>query len=183
MAIQNNTFFRVIGSIADETGASQISVADGVNIIGGGSVDEQQILLENSNHAYSTINRRALLDVWSKGVVTDSTVSYIYKEATAAIVSFAIALESPALVGVDRFSVTWVARYQGQVKVDIRRTDTGASLSAYTGGAETTPVTETQTQTWSGVQDVFIRISMAPVPSSTDAILWGFRALEDQTSI
>ena len=183
MAIQNNTFFRVIGSIADETGASQISVADGVNIIGGGSVDEQQILLENSNHAYSTINRRALLDVWSKGVVTDSTVSYIYKEATAAIVSFEVALESPALVGVDRFSVTWVARYQGQIKVDIRRTDTGASLSAYTGGAETAPVTETQTQTWSGVQDVFIRISMAPVPSSTDAILWGFRALEDQTSI
>ncbi len=183
MAIQNNTFFRVIGSIADETGASQISVADGVNIIGGGSVDEQQILLENSNHAYSTINRRALLDVWSKGVVTDSTTSYIYKEATAAIVSFAIALESPALVGVDRFSLTWMARYQGQIKVDIRRTDTGASLSAYTGGAEIAPVTETQTQTWSGVQDVFIRISMAPVPSSTDAILWGFRALEDQTSI
>lgn len=183
MAIQNNTFFRVIGSIADETGASQISVADGVNIIGGGSVDEQQILLENSNHAYSTINRRALLDVWSKGVVTDSTTAYIYKEATAAIVSFAIALESPALVGVDRFSLTWVARYQGQIKVDVRRTDTGASLSAYTGGAEIAPVTETQTQTWSGVQDVFIRISMAPVPSSTDAILWGFRALEDQTSI
>lgn len=183
MAIQNNTFFRVTGSVADETGASQISVADGVNIIGGGSVDEQQILLENSNHVYSTINRRALLDVWSPGVIGDSTTQYLYKEATAPTVTFDIALESPALVGVDRFSVTWVARYQGQIKVDIRRTDTGASLSAYTGGAEIAPITETQTQTWSGVQDVFIRVSMAPVPVSTDAILWGFRALEDQTSI
>jgi len=183
MTIQNNTYFRIIGSVADETGAGQISVADGVNIIGGGAVDEQQILLETSNHVYSTTNRRALLDVWSKGVVTDSTVSYIYKQATAAIVTFDIALESPALVGVERQSVTWVARYQGQIKVEVYRTDTGALLSGYTGGAEIAPVTESQTQTWSTVQDVFIRVSMAPVPSSTDAILWGFRALEDQTSL
>jgi len=79
--------------------------------------------------------------------------------------------------------VTWVARYQGQIKVEVYRTDTGALLSGYTGGAEIAPVTESQTQTWSTVQDVFIRVSMAPVPSSTDAILWGFRALEDQTSL
>ena len=182
MAIQNNTFFRVIGSIADETGASQISVADGVNIIGGGSVDEQQILLENSNHAYSTINRRALLDVWSKGVVGDSTTAYIYKEATSATPTFAIALESPALVGVDRFSFTWVARYQGRIKVVVRRTDTGGNLSAYTGSNQTTPFTETQTQTWSGVSDVYIQVEMRPT-LTVDAILWGFRALEDQTSI
>jgi len=98
-------------------------------------------------------------------------------------VSFAVALESPALVGQERQSVTWVARYQGRIKVDVIRTDTGASLSAYTGSNQTSPTTETQTQTWSSVQDVYIQVSLAPVASTTDAILWGFRALEDQTSL
>ena len=183
MAIQNRTFFRVLGGIADETGASQISVADGVNVIGGGAVHEQEVLLENSNHVYSTVNRRALLDVWSIGVINDSTSKYVYKQATGAIVSFDIALESPALVGVERQSLTWTARYQGRIKVDVRRTDTGASLSAYTGGNEASPTNESQTQTWSTVEDVFIRVSLAPIASTTDAILWGFRALEDQTSL
>ena len=183
MAIQNRTFFRALGGIADETGASQISVADGVNIIGGGAVHEQEVLLENSNHVYSTVNRRALLDVWSIGVVTDSTTEYVYKEATSAVVSFDIALESPALVGVERQSLTWTARYQGRIKVEVFRTDTGASLSAYTGGDEASPTNESQTQTWSTVEDVFIRVSLAPIANTTDAILWGFRALEDQTSL
>ena len=183
MAIQNRTYFRVLGGVADETGASQISVSDGVNAIGGGAVDEQQILLENSNHVYSTACRRALLDVWSPGVIGDSTSKYLYQETTAGIVAFAIALESPALVGLDRLSVTWTARYQGRIIVDVRRTDTGASLSAYTGSNQATATTETQTQTWSTVRDVFIRVSLAPVASTADAILWGIRALEDQTSI
>jgi hypothetical protein len=168
MAIQNRTFFRVIGGVADEAGASQISVSDGVNIIGGGAVHEQEILLENSIHVYTTANRRQLLDTWSIGVTSDSTSKYVYKEATAAVVSFAVALESPALV---------------RIKVDVRRTDTGASLSAYTGSNQASPTTESQTQTWSTVQDVYLQISLAPVANTTDAILWGFRALEDQTSL
>ena len=90
MAIQNRTFFRVIGGIEDETGASQISVSDGVNVIGGGTVHEQEILLENSIHVYTTANRRALLDVWSHGVVSDSTTIYLYKEATSAAPTFAV---------------------------------------------------------------------------------------------
>ena len=183
MAIQNRTFFRVIGGVADEAGASQISVSDGVNIIGGGAVHEQEILLENSIHVYTTANRRPLLDTWSIGVTSDSTSKYVYKEATSAVVSFAVALESPALVGVERQSVTWTARYQGRIKVDVRRTDTGASLSAYTGSNQASPTTESQTQTWSTVQDVYLQISLAPVANTTDAILWGFRALEDQTSL
>lgn len=183
MAIQNRTFFRVIGGIADETGASQISVSDGVNIIGGGAVHEQEILLENATHVYTTANRRQLLDTWSIGVTSDSTTKYVYKETTAAVVSFAVALESPALVGVERQSVTWTARYQGRIKVDIRRTDTGASLSAYTGSNQASPTTETQTQTWSSIQDVYIQVSLAPIASTTDAILWGIRVLEDQTSL
>ena len=116
-------------------------------------------------------------------MVSDSTTIYLYKEATAAVVSFAVALESPALVGQERQSITWTARYQGRIKVDVRRTDTGASLSAYTGSNQTSPTTESQTQTWSTVQDVYLQISLAPVASTTDAILWGIRALEDQTSI
>ena len=183
MAIQNRTFFRVIGGIEDETGASQISVSDGVNVIGGGAVHEQEILLENSIHVYTTANRRALLDVWSHGVVSDSTTIYLYKEATSAAPTFAVALESPALVGQERQSVTWVARYQGRIKVDVIRTDTGASLSAYTGSNQASPTTETQTQTWSSVQDVYIQVSLSPIVFITDAILWGFRALEDQTSL
>ena len=183
MAIQNRTYFRVIGGTADETGASEISVSDGVNIIGGGAVHEQEILLENATHVYTTANRRALLDTWSHGVVTDSTTIYLYQETTSAAPTFAVALESPALVGVERQSVTWVARYQGRIKVDVRRTDTGASLSAYTGSNQASPTTETQTQTWSSVQDVYIQVSLSPIASTTDAILWGFRALEDQTSI
>ena len=183
MAIQNRTFFRVIGGIADETGASQISVSDGVNIIGGGAVHEQEILLENATHVYTTANRRQLLDTWSIGVTSDSTTKYVYKETTAAVVAFAVALESPALVGVERQSVTWTARYQGRIKVDVRRTDTGASLSAYTGSNEASPTTETQTQTWSSSQDVYIQVSLSPIASTTDAILWGIRVLEDQTSL
>jgi hypothetical protein len=182
MAIQNNTYFRIIGTIGDPTGATQISVVDGANTIGG-AVNEQEVVLEDSNHIYSTTNRRAILDAWSIGAPSSSTSKFLYKEATAAVVSFDVALEAPATVGTDRRSVAFVAQYQGRLKVEILRADTGASVASYTGSNETSPITEAQTLTWATHTDVVVRVSLAPVASTTDAILWGIRALEAQTSI
>ena len=182
MAIQNNTYFRAIGTAADPTGATQINVVDGQNAIGG-SINEIEILLENGNHVHSTTNRRAIIDTWSIGAPSSSTTKYLYKEATAAIVAFGVALEAPAHVGVDRQSVTFLAQYQGRLKVDILRADTGASVASHTGSNQTSATTETQTLTWSTHTDVVVRVSLAPVASTTDAILWGVRVLEDQTSI
>ena len=85
MAIQNNLFFRVLIDPLDSTGASEISNADRVNIIGGGAVDEQQIVLENSNHCYSTTNRRVISQGWSLGAVTsDLLFNYLAKETGTA---------------------------------------------------------------------------------------------------
>ena len=183
MAIQNPAYLRVIGGVLDETGASQISVSDGTNIIGGGAVDEQQIILENGNHAYSTINRRAIFDDWSPGAVTSDTASYLYKEATSGAVSYGGAIKGPATVGADRQSVTFVCHYQGRLRFSILNASTGATLASYTGSDQTSPTVESQQLTWSTTTDVVVLIELQPVVTTTDAILWGARVLEDQYSI
>ena len=183
MAIQNNLFFRVLVDPLDSTGASEISNADRVNIIGGGAVDEQQIILENSNHAYSTINRRVITQGWSLGAVTsDTTNNYLAKETgTAALVTV---VETPATVGADRQSVVAVVQYQGQAQVE-GLTPALVSLASQTLTSVAAPAVNNVTLSWSTTQQVIIRIKIAGTtsPSAADGFLWGFRLLEDQTSI
>jgi hypothetical protein len=183
MAIQNNLFFRVLVDPLDSTGASEISNADRVNIIGGGAVDEQQIILENSNHCYSTTNRRVITQGWSLGAVTsDTTNNYLAKETgTAALVTV---VETPATVGADRQSVVAVVQYQGQAQVEVL-TPALVSLASQTLTSVAAPAVNNVSLSWSTTQQVIIRIKIAGTtsPSAADGFLWGFRLLEDQTSI
>jgi len=183
MAIVNNTFFRVLISPADSTGASEISNADRVNIIGGGAVDEQGIILENSNHAYSTINRRVLLNVWSGVAPTSSTAGTgaVYKNTST---SFIVGLESPATVGTARQLITAFVHYQGTVKVEVF-TPALVSLDSHTFGASAAATTASDTLTWSTTTDVVIKVSLAGItsPSSADGYLWGVRITEAQIVI
>ena len=183
MTIQNNLFFRVLVDPLDSTGASEISNADRVNIIGGGAVDEQQIILENSNHCYSTTNRRVITQGWSLGAVTsDTTNNYLSKETgTAALVTV---VETPATVGADRQSVVAVVQYQGQAQVEVL-TPALVSLASQTLTSVAAPAVNNVTLSWSTTQQVIIRIKIAGTisPSAADGFLWGYRLLEDQTSI
>ena len=183
MAIQNNLFFRVLVDPLDSTGASEISNADRVNIIGGGAGDEQQIILENSNHCYSTTNRRVITQGWSLGAVTsDTTNNYLAKETgTAALVTV---VETPATVGADRQSVVAVVQYQGQAQVEVL-TPALVSLASQTLTSVAAPAVNNVTLSWSTTQQVIIRIKIAGTiaPSAADGFLWGYRLLEDQTSI
>jgi hypothetical protein len=183
MAIQNNLYFRVLVDPLDSTGASEISNADRVNIIGGGAVDEQQIILENSNHCYSTTNRRVITQGWSLGAVTsDTTNNYLAKETgTAALVTV---VETPATVGADRQSVVAVVQYQGQAQVEVL-TPALVSLASQTLTSVAAPAVNNVTLSWSTTQQVIIRIKIAGTtsPSAADGFLWGYRLLESQTSL
>ena len=183
MAIQNNTFFRVLIDPLDSTGASEISTADRVNIIGGGAVDEQQIVLENSNHCYSTVNRRVITQQWSLGAVTSDTLNnFLAKETGTA--SYVTVIETPATVGADRQEGTAVGQYQGIVEVEAL-TPALVSLSSQTLTAVAAPAVNDVPLTWSTTTQIIIRIKLKgkPDPSGADGYLWGFRLLEDQTSI
>lgn len=182
MAIQNNLFFRVLIDPLDSTGASEISNADRVNIIGGGAVDEQQIVLENSNHCYSTTNRRVISQGWSLGAVTsDLLFNYLAKETGTALVTV---LETPATVGSDRQSVVAVLQYQGQAQVEVL-TPALVSLDSQALTSVAAPAVNNVSLSWSTTEQVIIRIKIAGTtsPSAADGYLWGFRILEDQTTI
>ena len=190
MAIQNNLFFRVLVDPLDSTGASEISNADRVNIIGGGAVDEQQIILENSNHAYSTINRRVITQGWSLGAVTsDTTNNYLAKvelpsPTPGSQPALSTVVETPATVGADRQSVVAVVQYQGQAQVEVL-TPALVSLASQTLTSVAAPAVNNVTLSWSTTQQVIIRIKIAGTtsPSAADGFLWGYRLLEDQTSL
>ncbi len=178
MAIVNNAFFRALISTTDSTGAAEISNADRVNIIGGGAVDEQTIILENANHAYSTVNRRVLCNAWSGGAASSSTSRHLFKETGASLV---IALEWPARVGADRQNVACLVHYQGIAKVEIFSSAL-ASLDSNTFGASATPTTATANLTWSTTESIIVRVSLSNGAGS-DGYLWGVRLMENQTAL
>ena len=180
MAIVNNTYFRVLIDPSDSTGVAEISNADRVNIIGGGAVDEQAILLENSNHVYSTTNRRALLNLWSLGAPSSSATSLYENTSTALIVG----LEMSATVGPDRQALTAYVHYKGSVKVEVL-TPALVLLDDHTFTSSATATADSATLTWSTTTDIVIRIWLAGItsPSAADGFLWGVRLLENQTTI
>ena len=193
MTIQNNLFFRVLVDPLDSTGASEISNADRVNIIGGGAVDEQQIILENSNHCYSTTNRRVITQAWNIGAfISDTSIAsrnYLAKvdlpsPTPGSQPALSTVVETPATVGADRQSVVAVVQYQGQAQVEVL-TPALVSLASQTLTSVAAPAVNNVTLSWSTTQQVIIRIKIAGTisPSAADGFLWGYRLLEDQTSI
>ena len=182
MAINNNTFFRVLVSTVDSAGASEISNADRVNVIGGGAIHEQEILLENSIHAYTTINRRAVLECWSIGAPSASTTNYLAKETGT---SFVEVLEAPATIGADRSSLTAVVNYQGSVKVEVFDTSL-VSLDSVTLTNRAAAFVADGQLTWATADtDIIIKVSLAAItsPSTADGYIWGVRILEDQSAL
>ena len=183
MAIVNSTYFRVLIDPSDSSGAAEISNADRVNIIGGGAVDEQQIILENANHAYSTVNRRVISQAWSLGALTsDILYNFLGKETgTASLVTI---LEMPATVGEDRQEIAVDLQYQGQATVEVL-TPALVSLHSVAYTAQASPTLSRATLTWSTTTDVIIRVKIAgkPAPSAADGFLWGVRLMENQTTI
>ena len=182
MAIQNNTYFRALIDPLDSSGAAEISNADRVNIIGGGAVDEQQIILENSNHAYSTINRRVVSQLWSLGAGTSDTLNnYLAKETGTSLVTV---VETVATVGADRQEVVACLQYQGTAEVEIL-TPALVSLDSQGFTNVAAPDVGSVTLSWSTTTQVIVRIKIAAVtsPSAADGFLWGFRILENQTSL
>lgn len=181
MAIVNNAFFRALISTTDPTGSAEISNADRVNIIGGGAVDEQRIILENANHGYATANRRTIGNVWAAGAPSSSTTNHLFKETGTGLV---VALEWPAVVGADRQNLTALVHYQGSAKVEIF-TPGLVSLDVHTFANSATPTAPTTTLTWSTTQAVIVRVSVAAVtsPSSVPGYLWGVRLIENQTAL
>ena len=186
MAINNNTFFRVLISTTDSTGATEISNADRVNIIGGGTVHEQEIILENSIHAYTTSNRRAVLEAWSIGADSASTDNYLARTLHAdSGTAFVEVLEAPATIGVDRSSLTAVVNYQGSVKIEVFDASL-SSLVSQTYTSRAAAFVGDVTLSWATSDtDVIIKVSLAAItsPSSADGYIWGLRILEDQTAL
>lgn len=181
MAINNNTAFSVLVDVADSTGASEISSAGRVNIIGGGAIDEQTILLENSIHCYTTSNRRCLANFWSAGAQNSSTSLYLYKTTNTTL---QMVLEWPAVVGADRQSISTHVQYQGNAKLEIL-TPALVVLDDHTYGASTTATVGTATLSWSTTTQVICRLWVQKItaPSAADGLVWGIRLLEDQTTL
>jgi hypothetical protein len=184
--INNNTYFRVLVSTVDSAGASEISNADRVNVIGGGAIHEQEILLENSIHAYTTTNRRAVLECWAIGAPSASTTNYLSEILHADHgTSFVEVLEAPATIGADRNSLTAVVNYQGSVKVEVFDTSL-VSLDSVTLTSRAAPFVADGQLSWSTADtDIIIKVSLAAItsPSSADGYIWGVRILEDQTAL
>lgn len=180
MAINNNGYFRVIVSETDGTGASEISTADGTSVIGGGAVHEQEILLENSTHAYTAGNRAAVLEVAALGdTVTPDTI------ATTSSASYTEILHSACTVGQDRQSLTVHVEYTGRVQVSVTTRAGGALDSDETSDSPTTHTTDVIGLSWtSGETDVLIKVELKKTDAgSQDGELYSVRVLEDLTSL
>jgi len=180
MAINNNGYFRVIVSETDGTGASEISTADGTSVIGGGAVHEQEILLENSTHAYTAGNRAAVLEVAALGdTATQDTI------ATTSSTSYTEILHSACTVGQDRQSLTVHVEYTGRVQVSVPTRAGGALDSDETSDSPTTHNTGVIGLSWtSGETDVLIKVELKKTDAGAqDGELYSVRVLEDLTSL
>lgn len=181
MAINNNTAFSVLVDVADSTGASEISSAARVNAIGGGAIDEQTILLENSIHCYTTSCRRAHVNWWASGAASSSSSSALFNTNQTAL---QLVAQWPATIGADRQALTALVHYQGNVKIDVL-TPAAVVLDSHTFGAQASAAVVSAALAWSTNTDVLIRLYAQRItaPSAADGIVWGFRILEDQTTI
>lgn len=175
MAIQNNNFFTVLVSTSDLTGAAEISSSRETNVIGGGSVDEQTALLENSITVYTAVNRCVLFHAAS---VNDeelfSTTSTSYTEA----------LQAPSIVGQDRQSTTVSVESTGRCKIFVYETSSATELAnhEFSDFADTRKVETETSLTWSTTTDVYFKL-MIKKTGSNPAKLYSVRVLENKTSV
>jgi hypothetical protein len=122
--------------------------------------------------------------LWSLGAATsDLLFNYLAKETgTAALVTV---VETVATVGADRQSVTACLQYQGNATVEVL-TPALVSLASQSLTAVAAPALGSVTLSWATpTTDMIIRVKISgtTTPSAADGYLWGFRLLEDPTTI
>ena len=173
MAIQNNDFFVVIGGPADFVGASEFSSTRGT-VIGGGAVDENQALLENSIMVYNALGRSVVAHTVS---VNDNV------QFTTSSASYVDACECPARVGDDRQAISVEVDATGQCKVFVHESSSGTELDndELSDSADTRKV-QTGSLSWSTTTSVYFVVQIKKT-GSNDAEFYGARFLEDKTSL
>ena len=116
MGFTDPTFFQVIGPNDDETGASQISMAQA---IGGGATDGQDeatILLQNAHFLWSSLNRCVVSELTTFGYAARPLGAAFFETTSASYVEFAQVI---ATLGKSREAVTVKVDWIGRVKVEV----------------------------------------------------------------
>ncbi|MBB77344.1 MAG: hypothetical protein CMJ75_22795 [Planctomycetaceae bacterium] len=184
MAIVNNAFFRVLNSVQDPTGSTEIAIGAEQGSIGGGAVDEQGTILENCNHLYSGLCLSVVWQCVSWG--SGASQSALAEDSRAgAQTTFVEVLSGVFSVGAAR-DVSCSIDFQGQAQVaayDLT-TPTPTLLDSFTTSSSPSAQTlESDTLSLSGELEIRVAVSLKKTDTSDPALLYGVRLRELQGTL
>lgn len=177
MAVNNRTYLRVLTDASDNTGASEFSVAAENSAIGGGGVDEHEILVDDATHAYTTHNRAVLSEDFRHG--DGASQADLFETSSTTYVT---ALLAVAEAQEDRGAVAVVVSYRGRARVSILNR-AGGVIDGPTQGADspTSITTATISLDAGSTEQIVIKVELKKTDATDSGKLFGYRVLEDQT--
>lgn len=178
MAVISNSYFRILNSTEDPTGSTEIAIGAELGVIGGGQVDEQGAILENTNHLWASLNLATVFGAQSFG--SGASQSPLCTESAT---TYQEQISTRCTVGEDR-NLDAVVDYIGQVQV-IAYTTGGAILdSLTTSSSPTAQALESGALDVSGETEILIKVFLKKTDTgSQDGELYGVRCRETATTL